>query len=169
MKGTGTANQSGLLIAASEGAGGLWLDRKIRVFPRFEAKLFITVSECDDRQATSIDGIAAILSKTKDYAQGGIHTMGYNNIYDALVTEIDIGYSKDMGDQGGDKFCSMSIHKCFKQQCTALEGANTIQGKMPNVSFIANLFSNMFNVLKPSMILNWNTQLGLLRLPLVVL
>jgi hypothetical protein len=129
----GSGDIGNLYIATKEQAGALWLNRKVRIEPRFEAKLFFTISAdgCGDHQSYSIDGIATILSKSNEYVQGKAGSMGYDNIFDALVTEIDLNYDKKFGDYSEN---SLSFHRCFRQNCHALEDANTVQGKLPYVN-----------------------------------
>lgn len=73
-----------------------------------------------------MDGFAIILSRSKDYLGPGGGSLGYDGIYDALVTEIDL--YQNPGDLSSN---TVSIHRCYKEYCKWNEGSNTFQANLP--------------------------------------
>jgi hypothetical protein len=134
MKKFGTARLDPLNIAMKEGSGALWFNRKIRVAPRFEAKIYYTINDggCNDPGSWAFDGVTAMISKTTDYLLGSGGSMGYDSMYDAIVTEIDLYDNPEIGDLSDN---ALSVHKCFRQNCLPNEGTNTVQRELPYVNF----------------------------------
>ena len=120
-------------IAKSGGEGGLWYNGAFRVYPKFELQTQITIPSdgCFDL-LSSFDGFTMILTQTKPpYASGGGGFIGYNNIYNALVIEVDLWYNEEFGDSQAN---SLSLHRCYGNNCSPMEGFNTVQRVLPIVN-----------------------------------
>jgi hypothetical protein len=126
----GTASLNPLAISWYEGEGGLWFNRKVLVHPRFELGLRVEINEygCYDPDSDALDGWTIILSKTNNYLYGPGGSIGYQGIYDALVTEVDLYYNQEHGDLSGN---TISVHKCYKKACAPTEGSDTVQRNLP--------------------------------------
>lgn len=127
-KGTAKNQDQILSIAWKEGAGALWYSDQILLWPRFEIRAKITINNkgCNDPYSYAFDGFTVILSKQKDYLGGDGGSMGYDGIFDALVTEIDLYQNPTDVSQN-----SISIHRCYKSYCTPEEGPSTYQRNLP--------------------------------------
>jgi len=116
-------------ISWAEGPGALWYNNPIVIHPRFELRLKVIINKkgCKDGLSWAMDGFTIILTKSKDqYLGGGGENLGYDGIYNALVTEIDL--FQNQGDIGSN---SVSIHRCYNNYCRSTEGSNTSQANLP--------------------------------------
>jgi len=80
-----------------------------------------------------MDGFTVILSRTQtNYLNGDGNQLGYSNIQDSLVAEIDLFYDIFYGDLGWN---TASFHRCpAGKYCSAWE-TNTNQFNLPFVSY----------------------------------
>ena len=127
-------------IAKKEGEGGLWYKGAFKIFPKFElqTQIRIPIDGCKDLNSWSFDGFTMILTQTKPpYASGGGGYIGYNNIYNALVIEVDLVYNEEYGDSQAN---SLSLHRCYGINCSPVEGPNTVQRNLPIVIFKKNKY-----------------------------
>jgi hypothetical protein len=130
MNAYGTATQYPLSIASREGEGALWFTRKVLISPRFEirARVEIGTGGCRDRGSWAMDGFTVIISKSVNYLSSGGGFLGYYNIYDAIVTEVDLWHNSNFNDIS---YNSMSIHSCIGSHCSPYENGSTIQRNLP--------------------------------------
>ncbi len=127
----GTARKDGpVAISFYSGAGALWYNKKVRLHPRFEVQLQVSINEYDCIPNNTIDGFTVILSKTPNYLNGAGGYLGYFNIFDAVVLEVDLFQNIEFGDSGAN---TLSLHRCFKSKCTPNENRDTVQRSLPYV------------------------------------
>jgi hypothetical protein len=117
-------NTPSLSIASNVGPGALWFNRKVRVHPRFEVKLKVTIPSFNCNRNVPLHGFTIILSKTPNYMNGGGSNLGYFNIFNSIVIEIDLEQNMNLGDSGPT---SLSYKSCINTTCNANESANTVQ------------------------------------------
>jgi hypothetical protein len=82
---------------------------------------------------TAIDGFTIILSKTNNYLNGPGASLGYLNIMDSLVLEVDLNQNFELGDSGAN---TLSLRRCFGATCKPFELSDSIQRSIP---FVINL------------------------------
>ena len=93
----------------------------------------------------AFDGFAMILTQTKPpYASGAGSSMGYNNLYNALVIEVDLHYNSELGDISSN---SLSLHRCYGIYCGPSENYLTTQRNLPIVNFLNYFFRIMIDAL----------------------
>jgi hypothetical protein len=80
-----------------------------------------------------LDGFSIILSKTPNYLNGDGGYLGYFNIVNSLVLEVDLNQNPEFGDISAN---SLSVHRCYSSRCTPDERTNTIQKELPFVLII---------------------------------
>jgi hypothetical protein len=136
--GTASNSCSQLSIATKEPEGALWYTgRAVRLYPVFE--WFTSVKIPDDGcwdifGSWAFDGFTMIMTKTKPpFLNGGGGAMGYFNLYNGIVLEVDLYYNSEAGDLSEN---SISLHKCYNSYCTYFENANTIQRNLPIVILV---------------------------------
>ena len=126
-------------IATKEGTGGLWyMSRALRIYPKFELQTTVRIPSdgCKDPNSWSFDGFTMILTQTKPpFCSSGGGWIGYNNLYNALVIEVDLWYNSENGDLSSN---SLSLHRCYGKSCTSVEGPDTFQRNLPIVRKIIN-------------------------------
>ena len=121
------------VIAANEREGAIWLKRPVILSPRFHLHFTVYLdSACWDSmwgRSWAMDGFAVTLSKTTNYVKGGGGSLGYLDIWDAIVGEFDFWQNPEIGDISAN---TMSIHSCFKRTCNYFESGT----KQVNLPFV---------------------------------
>ena len=130
-----------LQIGEYGGVGGLWINQPFRIYPKFYIHTEVFIPKVPYPWNVlwwegywSMDGFAMILSQTKPpYANGEGGNIGYSNIYNALVIEVDLFYNSELGDINSN---SLSLHRCYGSFCGPQEGSTTTQRNLPIVNFL---------------------------------
>jgi len=127
----GSAQTNKPIIASNESSGALWLNRPVILSPRFllHFTVFLDSACFSFLSSWAVDGFAVTLSKSKNYLKGGGGSLGYMDIWDALVGEFDFYKNSEIGDIADD---TMSIHECFQKTCSPSE-VGTKQVELPFV------------------------------------
>ncbi|MCP3686501.1 MAG: hypothetical protein GY861_28010 [bacterium] len=137
----GNARTSPVSINWKQGVGGLWLKNKVLITPRFEVKFTVDINNkgCWDIWSWAMDGFTVILSKFyTNYLSGDGRYLGYKNLYEAFVTEIDMFWDVLLKDKGWNY---ASFHRCYKSRCNGKEN-KTQQMPLGFVSLALNFFRN---------------------------
>lgn len=118
-----------IILSGGDNIGVIQYLQKMMLFPRFElrAKISINKVSCPDYYdyASSIDGFTIIFTRGNPPTNfGGAGLLGYNEITNALVLEIDLYQNWDLGDSSSN---TLSLHRCTTTKCTAREDSNSKQ------------------------------------------
>ena len=112
-----------IILSGGDNIGVIQYLQKMMLFPRFElrAKISINKVSCPDYYdyASSIDGFTIIFTRGNTPTNfGGEALLGYNEITNALVLEIDLNQNSYYGDSSSD---TLSLHRCTTTKCSAME------------------------------------------------
>ncbi|MCP3681118.1 MAG: hypothetical protein GY861_00370 [bacterium] len=135
----GNGNLNPLSINWKGGVGGLWLNRKALIHPRFEIKFTIDINDrgCWDIWSWAMDGFTILLSRyNKNYLKGDGRYLGYKDLYDALAVETDLFWDPFMKDKSWN---TCSFHRCPRSNCSAKE-SGTHQFNLGLVSLFPLIF-----------------------------
>ena len=125
LKSFGNASVNGNpAINNGDGTGALWINRLVRVYPRFQIFLNVAINNggCLNFFAWAYDGFTIILANTNNNLGGGGGFLGAYPINNAIVTEFDFYQNSDYGDQSSN---AVSIHKCPSSACSVHENGTT--------------------------------------------
>jgi hypothetical protein len=134
----GSGDVNSMSIATREQEGSLWYaSRALRIYPKFELQTTVRIPDdgCwDPFWSWAMDGFTIVFTQTRPpYTSGSGGYLGYNNIYNALVIEVDLSYNSEFGDLSSN---SLSLHRCYARNCSPHEGSNTIQRQLPIVNLM---------------------------------